>query len=302
MDIERVADFGDLCGESPVWDAVHGVLYWADCGGLRFYRYDARADRAELLHGGLEINGFRRNRSGGFAIVNNSGIWVWPGPGSDPQLIASDAGGQRCRMNDCAADARGRLLSGSWFYDPAGEYPLGCLMRVDPDGGVTVLDDGYCLSNGLAFSPDGRRLYVTDSARRVIYEYDYDPSSGAATNRRVRVTVPGDEGLPDGLRVDASGFLWSAQWYGGCVVRYDPDGKPERRISVPAKQVSCITFGGGNLSTLFITTAGQSEAMPIMPPGYDPRTGPFGGGLYRIETGIEGLADSEADISLARIR
>jgi hypothetical protein len=100
--------------------------------------------------------------------------------------------------------------------------------------------------------------------------------------------------------VDGNGFLWSAQWYGSCVVRYDPDGKAERRIPVPAKQVACITFGGPQLATLYITTAGQSEPMPVRPPGYDAETGPFGGPLYRFEVGIRGLPDLETDISLAR--
>ncbi len=295
--LEQVADFGDLCGESPVWDRIAQVLYWTDCGGLRFFRYDARRNRAEVLETGLEINGFRRNRGGGFAIANNSGLWLWDGPGSEPRLIASEAGGRACRMNDCVADPRGRLLAGSWFYDPGREYALGCLFRVDPDGTVAVLDEGYHLSNGLAFSPDGSLLYAADSAARTIYEYDYDIAAGAVRNRRVRVSVPRDEGLPDGLRVDAGGFLWSAQWYGSCVVRYDPDGKEERRIPVPAKQVACVTFGGPELTALYITTAGQSEPMPVMPPAYDAQTGPFGGPLYRVEVGIQGLPDVEAAIS-----
>ena len=300
MNIEQVADFGDLCGESPVWDHAAQILYWTDCGGRRFLQYDARRNHAQILQTDLDINGFRRNRRGGYAIANNSGVWLWNGPGSEPRLIASEAGGHACRMNDCVADPRGRLLAGSWFYDPAAEYPLGWLFRVDRDGTVTALDEGYHLSNGLAFSPDGSLLYATDSAGRTIYEYDYDIETGNVRNRRVRVSVPHDEGLPDGLRVDTSGFLWSAQWYGSCVVRYDPDGKPERRIPVPAKQVACVTFGGPELTTLYITTAGQSEPMPVMPPGYDAQTGPFGGPVYRVEVGIQGLPDLETDISLAR--
>lgn len=296
MNIEQIADFGDLCGECPVWDAAAETLYWTDCGGRRFYRYDARRRSAEILEADLEINGFRQNRGGGFAMVNNSGIWLWSGPGARPRLIAAEVDGHVCRMNDCTADSRGRLLAGSWFYDPAAEYPLGCLMRVDPDGAVTVLDEGYRLANGIAFSPDDSLLYATDSVARTIYVYDYNAATGEARNRRVRVAVPAHEGLPDGLRVDAEGFLWSAQWYGGCVVRYDPDGKAERRIPVPAKQVSCVTFGGRHL---YITTAGASEPMPVMPPGYDPQTGPFGGPLYRVETGIQGLPDLPAGISLA---
>jgi len=296
--MEKIAAFGDLCGECPVWDAESSSVYWTDCGGLRFYRYLSSLDKAELLRTGVEVNGFRLNRNGGFVVTNNSGVWLWPSPDSELKPVATSAGGRPCRLNDCVADRKGRLIAGSWFYDPAAEYTLGQLIRVDRSGDVTVLDDGYHLSNGIAFSPDGSKLYATDSAARVIHEYDYDADTGTARNRRVRVRVPSEEGLPDGLRVDASGFLWSAQWYGSCVVRYDPDGKEERRIATPAKQTSCMTFGGPSLSTLYITTAAQSEPMPVMPGGYDAVEGHFGGELYRIELDIEGLPDLTADILL----
>jgi D-xylonolactonase len=296
--IEVIADYQDLCGECPVWDPGTATLYWTDCVGQRFYRYRRQTGAHEIVKQGLEITGYRLNEGGGFAVVNNSGIWLWDGAGS-VQLIADHAGGDKCQMNDCIADPAGRLLAGSWFYDPGGTYPLGKLLRVDARGGVTVLDDGIHLANGLAFSLDYRTLYFTDSAARRIYAYDYNPETGDARNRRVLVQVPREEGLPDGLTVDAEGFLWSAQWYGSSVVRYDPDGKVERRISTPAKQTSCVTFGGPDLSELYITSAARSEAMPVMPPGYDPNTGFFGGPLYRVPAGVQGRPESKARISIS---
>jgi D-xylonolactonase len=214
------------------------------------------------------------------------------------RLIADHAGEDRCQMNDCIADPEGRLQSGSWFYDAKGHYPLGKLMLVDTGGRVTVLDEGFHLANGLAFFLDYRTLYFTDSAARRIYSYDYDPRTGKARNRRVLVQVPSDEGLPDGLTVDAEGFLWSARWYGSCVVRYDPDGKAERRIMTPAKQTSCVMFGGPDFTDLYITSAARSEAMPVMPPGYDASSGFFGGPLYRVQVGVQGRAECMARITL----
>jgi len=162
-----------------------------------------------------------------------------------------------------------------------------------------VLDDGFHLANGLAFSPDDRTLYFTDSAARRIYAYDYNSQTGEVRNRRVLVQLSPDEGLPDGLTVDEEGFLWSAHWYGSCVVRYDPDGKAERRIATPAKQTSCVTFGGQDLADLYITSAGRSEPMPVMPPGYDADNGFFGGPLYRISAGVRGRPTRKTRISLA---
>ncbi len=295
--MEVIADYQDLCGECPVWDPAAATLYWTDCVGRRFYRYFPQTGRHEIVKQDLEINGFRLNEGGGFAISNNSGIWLWDGA-DNLRLIADRAGGDKCQMNDCTADPEGHLLAGSNFYDPGGGYPLGKLMRVDASGNVTVLDEGIHLANGLAFSLDYRTLYFTDSAARRIYAYDYDPRTGGARNRRVLVQVPGDQGLPDGLTVDTEGFLWSAQWYGSCVVRYDPDGKPERRIATPAKQTSCVTFGGPDLTDLYITSAARSEPMPVMPPGYDPNRGFFGGPLYRVPAGIQGRAECRTRIVL----
>ena len=297
--IQVIADYQDLNGECPVWDPERGVLYWTDCAARRFYRYDPWSEDHELVKSGLEINGYRLNRPGGFVVTNNSGIWLWDGAG-EPTLIASEVDGAKCQMNDCVADPAGRLFSGSYFYDPAKPYDLGKLMRVDRNGKVTILDEGFHLSNGLAFSPDYLTLYFADSAGRRIYAYDYDAGTGDVSRRRVLVEVPAEEGLPDGLAVDADGFIWAAQWYGSCIVRYDPDGRVERRVPTPAKQTSSLTFGGENLTDIFITSAGRSEPMPVMPPGYDPERGFFGGPLYRTNLGIAGRPERKADISLAR--
>jgi sugar lactone lactonase YvrE len=144
---------------------------------------------------------------------------------------------------------------------------------VDRDGTDHVVDEGFHLANGLAFSPDAKLLYFTDSAARRIYAYDYDQKTGEVRNRRVLVQVPDHEGLPDGLTVDAEGFLWSARWYGSCVIRYNPDGKVERSIMTPAKQTSSVMFGGPDLTDLFISSAARSEPMPVMPKGYDATSG-----------------------------
>jgi sugar lactone lactonase YvrE len=292
-----VADYRNLCGECPVWNSKDGTLEWIDCVGLKFFRLNWNSRQHSMVKENFAINGFRRNRPGGYVITNNEGIWLWNGDGS-LALVAAEADGSKCQVNDCVADARGRLLTASYFYNPAADYELGKLILVDTNGHARVIDEGFHLANGLGFSPDGSNLYFADTAARRIYAYDYNLNAGAVENRRVLVQVPKDEGLPDGLAVDAEGYVWSAQWYGSCLVRYDPDGRVERRIPMPAKQVSSLAFGGPELTDVFITSAGQSETMPIMPPGYDPQTGNFGGPLYHVNLGIAGLRSNVADIAL----
>jgi sugar lactone lactonase YvrE len=132
---------------------------------------------------------------------------------------------------------------------------------------------------------------------RHIYAYDYNPTNGEVRNKRNLIQVPPDEGLPDGMTVDADGFIWSAQWYGACVVRYDPDGAVERKIEIPAKQVTSLSFGGDELTDVFVTTAGESGPLPVMPPGYDPHSGYFGGRLYHFNAGIQGKPEYKTDLS-----
>lgn len=298
-EIQVVADYGDICGECPVWDAGSNSLFWTDIDGLKFYRYDSANDRHLLLHEGLEIAGYCLNQQGGFVTVNSRGIWLWDGS-EGLQLIVSHVEGTKCQMNDAIADPEGRVFAGSNFYDPDQKYELGKLIRVECDGTAHVADEGFQLPNGLAFSPDARKMYFTDSAARRIYEYDYDRRTGDLRSRKILVQVSDEDGLPDGLTVDAEGFLWSAQWYGGCIVRYDPDGKVERRISIPAKQVSSLAFGGKDLTDIFITSAGRSWPSPLMPESYDPHSRNIGGQLFRMNLEIEGVPDFQSRIQISR--
>ena len=300
-EVSVVADYRDLCGEGPVWDPDSGFLYWTDIDGRRFYRYDQASNRHELLKQGLEIAGYALNQPGGFVIANSGGIWLWDGA-DDVQLIVSQVGEAKCQMNDAIADPEGRFFAGSNFYDPDQNYEPGKLIRVDRDGTAHVADEGFQLANGLAFSPDESTMYFTDSAARRIYAYDYDRRTGDLRNRKILVQVLDEEGLPDGLTVDSEGFLWSAQWYGNCVVRYDPDGKVERRIAIPAKQVSSIAFGGKDLTDIFITSAAKSWPSPLMPRSYDPLSGNIGGQLFRMNLGLTGKTDFKAGITIARPR
>jgi len=290
-----IADYEDLCGEGPLWDARLKLLYWTDVVSQRFYVYDWVARNHRIMNEGLEINSAAFNQSGGFVICNSSGAWLW-GVGDSPHLFADQAEGSKCHLNDCIADPAGRLLVGSYFYDPNQKYALGKLIRIDQDGTAHVIDEGFHLANGLGFSVDAKTLYFTDSIARVIYAYDYDVSSGGVHRRRIFVTVPDTHGIPDGLTVDAEGFVWSAEWYGSQVIRYDPDGKMERRVNTPAKQTSSIIFGGPDLTDIFITSAAKPDPTPVMPAGYDPDSGYLGGALFHIDLGIQGKPEFVANI------
>src|SRR5690606_20287098 len=161
----------------------------------------------------------------------------------------------------------------------------GRLWRLDPDGRTYEMDRGFHVSNGLGWSPDDKTFYFTDTAKQTIYAYDFDLESGAIGNRRVFVTVPESEGKPDGLTVDAEGFVWSAHWDGWCVTRYDPEGKVERVINLPVPRPTSCVFGGPDLQTLFVTTARIRLSAAQL------ADAPLSGSVFAIDTGIKGLLD-----------
>ncbi len=292
-----LVDENNLCGESPLWDAAKKSLLWTDNAACKFYCYDWDLKQHELLLDGFEINGCALDQSGGLTLVNNSGVWVWD-KANPPQLIADTVENIKLQLNDCIADPQGRLLAGSCYYDPSNSYPLGKLLLVGRHGKVEILDEGFHLANGLGFSPDGATLYFTDSIQRTIYQYSYDQETGSAQDRRVFVELDKSAGIPDGLTVDAEGFVWSAEWYGGCISRYDPDGRRERQVRVPAKQTSSLGFGGQDFCDIFITSASRSEPTPAMPPGYNPNSGYFGGALFHVNMGIPGKPENRTRMEI----
>lgn len=284
---EVIANDGNLCGEGPLWDECEQALYWTDIDGKRLYRYIWREHRHELVHDGFEINGFTRQHEGGFAVTNTQGAWLIK-PGEKPYLLAAEADGQECHLNDCVADPEGRVYSGSWHLDETGHSSAGFLFRIDNDGSVRVVDEGIQFANGLAFSPDCSTLYFTDTVAPCVYAYDWRRSDGRLSNRRVFVRIDRSEGFPDGLAVDAQGYLWGAHWFGGCLTRCDPEGKRERVVKTPAAQTSSLGFGGPDLDEIYVTSAGLSNALVLAPEGYDPDTVFVGGPLYRFRAGIHG--------------
>ena len=156
------------------------------------------------------------------------------------------------RMNDGTADPAGRFWAGSMAYDNT--PGAGSLYRVDPGGSVTRVLDGLTITNGPAFSADGRTMYVVDSASGFVDRYTVEPD-GSVHDAHPFLRLAGGRGVPDGLTVDSQGNVWIALWGGACVNRYLPDGTLDRSIELPADQATSVCLGGEDGRNLFITTA-----------------------------------------------
>ncbi|MGV3651174.1 MAG: SMP-30/gluconolactonase/LRE family protein [Devosia sp.] len=276
-------------GEGPWWSAQRNRLYWVDILAPAILH-------ADLGKGGMAgvptsvpmpelIAAIVPRRRGGFVATTQHGIKaVDLEKGTMTPIADPEASRPGNRFNDARCDRLGRLWAGTLAIDTTpGE---GSLYRLDADRRIHRMDQGFHVSNGLDFSPDDKRLYFTDTGKRRIYVYDFDLESGAIENRRVFHELPEGVGTPNGLTVDAEGFVWSAQWDGWCVTRYDPDGQVERVINLPVPRPTSCVFGGPDLRTLYVTSGRIRLSAQQL------REAPLSGSVFAIDAGVGGQADT----------
>ena len=185
------------------------------------------------------------------------------------------------RFNDAGVDPAGRVWVGSMHVDEA--EPLGELYRLDAGGVLTTVVKGVTISNGLGWSPDGSRMYYVDSPMRRIDVFDYDSATSEAFQRRVFADLSAHDGVPDGLTVDADGYVWVAVWGGGVLRRFAPDGTQDAVIDVPVSRPTSCAFGGPGMSDLYVTSARQGLTEEEL------RAEPLAGRLLRLRPGAVGL-------------
>ncbi len=285
MEPELIADYGCEVGEGPMWHPMEKRLYWVDIPTGRMFRYDPATGEHEQCYDGAPVGGFTIQEDGSFLLFMGRGaVAVWRG--GDLEYVIDEIADERERQfNDVIADPMGRVFCGTVL----GDDDDGRLYRLDTDGSVHKLLEGIVVSNGLGFTPDRKGMYYTESTPRNIYLFEYDVETGAISNQRVFVHVPEGEGKPDGMTVDAEGYVWSARWNGWSLVRHTPEGVEERRIRFPARQVSSMTFGGDDLTDIYVTTAG----------GHDKgQNGAGAGALFRLNLGIKGVPEFFSRVGL----
>jgi len=281
---ELVLDVQARLGESPVWSAEEGALYFADIKGRAIHRFEAegRTHRSWAVEEDVGCIGLAKG--GGFVAGLRSGVWRLDEAGRKVERLAANPEDPAAsRFNDGRCDPAGRFLAGTIDEPKAGGRAH--LYRYDRRG-LAVLVGGLLTSNGLAFSPDGRVLYHADTPRFVVHRYDYDLEEGTLANRRVFVQLKpreGDRGRPDGAAVDAEGCYWTALYEGGRVHRYSAEGRLMSVHPVPAKRPTMVAFGGADLRTLYVTTArdgaGEDELARF----------PLSGGVFAMQADTPGL-------------
>jgi len=284
MQAELIADYECRCGEGPLWHHAEQRLYWADIARGRMFRYDPGSGRHEMFYEGEAMGGFTIQEDGALLLFGKKGAVKILCDGRQTTIVEDIPEERDSRFNDVIADPEGRVFCGTM---PTKDRP-GRLYRLDIDGSVVRVVDKVTGSNGLGFTPDRKRMYYSDSFDHCIYLFDYDRDTGAIANQRVFVHVTPEDGFPDGMTVDAEGFVGLALWDGSCLVRFAPDGTEERRVRFSAKKVSSLIFGGPDYTDIYVTTAGGDKKET---------EGAGAGALFRIRPGIRGVPEFPSRIS-----
>lgn len=272
-------------GEAPFWFADEGALYWVDIDGKRVLRMIPESGHRRTFAQDHEVGCIVPRSGGGFVAGFDSGLAYVSADLMSVELFASpESDMPATRFNDGKCDRRGRFWVAS--ADRSEAEPLGSLYCLNGSGHLIRALSGVVVGNGMGWSPDNGTMYFTDSGFGTIFALDYDIETGEVRNRRAFVKVDDQVGLPDGLTVDAEGFIWSAHWSGGRITRYDPDGRIDRVVDMPVPNVTSLTFGGPNLDQLFVTTArlGLSDQ--------EIENAPLSGGLFVVDVGVKGLPET----------
>ena len=277
--------------EGPVWDARRGLLF-SDVPNGGVFCLSPAGQVSTVVEHRKGIGGMALHADGGLIVSGRNIGYKGPASADTVVLLDRDAGAGIVGFNDLTTDAAGRIYVGSLCSSPFDRTqpprsPLpGWLHVIDLDGTSRRLADGILLTNGLGFSPDGRRLYHSDSRAGIVGVYDVGSDGGVGRRRSFARIEPG---IPDGLAVSEDGAVWVAAARGGAVVVLEPDGRERARIPCPQPMVTSVCFGGNDLRDLYVVTGEEGS-------------GPRGGSVFRLRAPVAGLPVAPARVRLSGVR
>jgi sugar lactone lactonase YvrE len=257
MKFERLSDHICKLGESPFWWEKHGELLYVDVHAGEICAWSPKSgtrrrrvtDRVTFIMPTLD-DGFLLGLRHGIGALENFDA---PLDGDIQPSIEVEADWPTTSVNDARADHKGRLWFGT--LERSKREPICGLYRWTPTGGLSKEVDGVALSNGIQWSPDGATMYFVDSHTQRLDAFEYDMTTGETGRRWTVAEIAPEDGMPDGINVDADGLIYVALYGGGQIHRYRPDGRLERAIKVPVRYPSSLTFGGDDLRTLYVTSS-----------------------------------------------
>jgi len=253
-----VLDIGASLGECPLWSVDEQALYWIDINAPSLNRFEPASGRNIAMPMPEAIGSYAFREGGGFVVALRRGLWLCDRDGRvTRRAVEAPYDQKRFRFNDGRCDPSGRFIVGT--MNEAQDGPTAALYRVDRDFTITRLFAGMTISNGLAWSPDGRTMFHSDTPARTVRAFDYDEATGTPSDGRVFAQWTGLRERPDGGTTDALGHYWSAHYGGGRLVELAPDGTRVAEHPLPAMCPTMCAFGGPDLRTLYVTTARQKR-------------------------------------------
>lgn len=279
---EQIVHCQNMLGEGPLWHPQEKKLYWLDILGKKVQCYDPRDGAQESFSLDEIVSVIALREKGSFVAAGENGFSFWDGSSPRVEHIHDpEAGKQGARFNDGKVDRAGRFWAGTMTRKGASS----ALYRLDADLQVETMQQNLTISNGIGWSPDNKTMYHVDTLRLVIFAHDFDLQSGTLSYKRPLVRFDPDEGVPDGLTVEAEGCIWCALWGGWRVMRFSPDGETLLEVMVAVSQPSSCIFGGEDLGILFITSA-REDLRPA-----NLAVEPLAGDLFAYQTGVQGLTE-----------
>jgi len=294
MQAELVADARNAVGESPVWVVQEQSLYWVDIPERRLCRWQAASGRIDHWTAPEMMGCIAPAAEGGWVCGMETGVFrldlQGEGTTQARELAHVEHARPGMRFNDGRCDRQGRFRAGTMLMDMAAAQAVGTVYALEAGGVLQPLVGELLVPNGMAFSPDGRTMYLSDSHPKAqqIWAFDYDTATGAPSNRRLFVDMTALPGRPDGAAVDEDGCYWICANDAGLVHRFTPQGRLDRSLELPVKKPAMCAFGGPQLDTLYVTS--------IRPDGVDLSDQPLAGGLFALRPGVRGLAEAPCAI------
>lgn len=284
--MQVVGTFREVLGEGPVWCEREQALYWTDIRRKLIRRHRPATGETVTWELPEIVGSFALRRGGGLIVAMRSDIVLFdPSTGTMERLAAPDADKPSHRFNDGKCDPRGRFVVGS--MDDVTREPTGTLWSVSADGSCRALLSNCRIPNGLAWSPDGGRMYFADTGDGAIRVYDYDLATGAISSERTIAQL--DDGAPDGATVDEQGYYWSAVYGGWRLERRAPDGRLDATFDVPVQNPTSCAFGGPKLDRLYVTSASQRLSTEEL------AAQPLAGAVMVLQVGVRGLPSTRFD-------
>lgn len=257
---------GDLY-EGPIWHPEEKALYWINILAGTIHRLDFNKQLYLEIKLKEYVSAISPKVSGGLVAASGKGIYSVSLDGTVKEIYVVKDWDPRNRFNDGKCDALGRFWIGTMNLEE--KDPTGAFYVLDTNLKFTKVLDNITISNGLAWNSDNTKLYYIDSPTKKIFWFDFDLDKGKIDNKNVVIDLSNQKGVPDGMTIDSKGNLWVAFFGGGKVLNIDPNaGEIIDSIEVPTPNVTSVTFGGENLSTLYITTAKIHLENPDKNAGY----------------------------------